>query len=59
MVDVTQRAEKERLHAGRFIDWVEAAIYAVEKGDYQACRAALDVARKHLDLAEENVKPEH
>lgn len=53
MVDITPRIEKERHHAGQFIEWVEVAIYAIEKADYKACRIALDVARKHLDIAEE------
>jgi len=59
MRDVTPHAEKERHHADQFIEWVEASIYAIEKADYPACRIALDVARKHLNLAEENEKAGH
>jgi hypothetical protein len=48
----TERRAKERHHALMAIEWLEYAIYAIERADYQATEHAISIARMHLVNAE-------
>lgn len=48
----TERRARERQHALQAIEWLERAIYSIEKADYQATARAINIARQHLDEAE-------
>lgn len=50
----TQRIAIARNHALRAIEWLETAIYAIERSDFKASDHAIGVARISLKQAEEN-----
>ena len=52
MCPVSKRIEIERQHALHFIQWLDAAIYAINRADYSATRTALEIAKVYLDKAE-------
>lgn len=49
----TQRIAIGRNHALQAIEWLEIAIYAIERSDFQASDHAIGVARTNLQRAEE------
>lgn len=43
--------DRERQHIIRAINFLDGAIYALDKYDYLAAQIAIQVARKHIDEA--------
>jgi hypothetical protein len=44
--------DRERQHIMQAIYWLDGAIYALDKYDYEAAQIAIQVSRKHIDEAE-------
>lgn len=44
-------SDKERMHIMQAIQWLDSAIYALDKYDYEAATIAINVSRSHIDEA--------
>ncbi len=51
IMELTPR-DRERQHIMQAIHWLDGAIYALDKYDYEAAQIAIQISRKHIDLAE-------
>lgn len=47
-----ERREKERKHVLSAIEWLDRAVYALDKADYSAAHHAIIIARMRIDEAE-------
>jgi hypothetical protein len=51
-MDVLDQRARERQHIMQAINWLDKAIFALDKHDYNAAQVAITVSRKHIDEAE-------
>lgn len=49
-MELTPR-DRERQHIMQAITWLDSAIYALDKYDYEAAQVAIQVSRKYIDEA--------
>ena len=59
MAALTDHRASEIQHAFMAIEWLEKAIYAIDKSGYPASVIAIDVARKHIEQAEGQTNVRH